>query len=76
MEIIAALEDGPRGIYCGTIGLLKPGGDAMFNVAIRTVALDTLTGSGLRCRWRHYRGFGRDEYDEILAKSRILRSGC
>jgi len=24
MEIIAALEDEPRGIYCGTIGLLKP----------------------------------------------------
>ena len=28
-----------RAIYCGAIGLVRPGGDATFNVAIRTVRL-------------------------------------
>ena len=35
-QIIAELEDGPRGVYCGAVGLIRPGGDATFNVAIRT----------------------------------------
>jgi para-aminobenzoate synthetase/4-amino-4-deoxychorismate lyase len=39
MEIIAAIEDRPRGIYTGAIGRLDPGGDAAFNVAIRTLHL-------------------------------------
>jgi para-aminobenzoate synthetase/4-amino-4-deoxychorismate lyase len=34
--IIAELEGAPRGVYCGAVGLLRPGGDANFNVAIRT----------------------------------------
>lgn len=38
MSIIAELEDGPRGVYCGTVGWIRPGGDATFNVAIRTFA--------------------------------------
>lgn len=36
MRLIRAIEPEPRGIYCGTIGLIAPGGDAIFNVAIRT----------------------------------------
>jgi len=36
-EIIRALETGPRGVYCGAVGLLRPGGGATFNVPIRTV---------------------------------------
>ena len=35
-RIIAELEDAPRGAYCGAVGLIRPGGDATFNVAIRT----------------------------------------
>lgn len=37
MEIIDALEDGPRGLYTGSIGFIEPEGDAAFNVAIRTL---------------------------------------
>ena len=39
MEIIDQLEDGPRGVYCGSIGRLRPNGDAAFNVAIRTLTI-------------------------------------
>lgn len=37
MEIIDALEEEPRGLYTGSIGFIEPGGDAAFNVAIRTL---------------------------------------
>ena len=36
--IIAELEQRPRGAYCGAIGIIRPGGDATFNVAIRTAS--------------------------------------
>ncbi|MGF1549265.1 MAG: aminodeoxychorismate synthase component I, partial [Sphingomonadaceae bacterium] len=39
MELLAGLERGPRGPYCGSIGWLAPEGDAAFNVAIRTLLL-------------------------------------
>jgi para-aminobenzoate synthetase/4-amino-4-deoxychorismate lyase len=39
MEIIADIEAGPRGIYTGAIGRVAPGGEASFNVAIRTITL-------------------------------------
>ncbi len=71
MQMIKALEPQARGVYCGAIGVLRPGGHATFNVAIRTV---TLQGSAARCgigsgitadataegewqEWRHKRGF-------------------
>jgi para-aminobenzoate synthetase/4-amino-4-deoxychorismate lyase len=44
MTIINALEQQPRGIYTGAIGLLSPNGDAVFNVAIRTLALHSRSG--------------------------------
>lgn len=37
MRYIKQLEEIPRHVYCGTIGLLLPNGKAIFNVAIRTV---------------------------------------
>lgn len=40
MEIIRELERCPRGIYTGAIGYFAPHGDACFNVAIRTLALN------------------------------------
>lgn len=40
MEILAALETSPRGVYTGAVGFVGPGGDARFNVAIRTAWID------------------------------------
>lgn len=37
MKYIKALEQVPRRIYCGTIGLMKPDGKSIFNVPIRTI---------------------------------------
>ena len=39
MEILHALEDGPRDAYCGAIGFIAPDGTMRFNVAIRTLSL-------------------------------------
>jgi para-aminobenzoate synthetase/4-amino-4-deoxychorismate lyase len=46
MQTIKSLESTPRGVYCGAIGVVRPGGHATFNVAIRTV---TLRGSQATC---------------------------
>jgi para-aminobenzoate synthetase / 4-amino-4-deoxychorismate lyase len=46
MQMIAALESQPRGVYCGAVGVVQPGGAARFNVPIRTV---TLQGQSARC---------------------------
>lgn len=74
MQIIRELERFPRGAYTGTIGLLRPGGDCAFNVAIRTVVLDTQTnlatcsvGGGITID-----STAAEEYDECLVKSRFL----
>ena len=39
MQIIRELEQRPRGIYTGSIGYISPGGNAGFNVAIRTLVV-------------------------------------
>lgn len=77
MQIIRELERFPRGAYTGTIGLLRPGGDCTFNVAIRTVVLDTNTnlatcsvGGGITID-----STAEDEYQECLVKSRFLYVG-
>jgi para-aminobenzoate synthetase/4-amino-4-deoxychorismate lyase len=72
--IIAEEEDAPRGVYCGAIGWVAPGGDAAFSVAIRTVELDLAAGIaeagvGGGITW------GSDparEWDEALAKGAFL----
>ena len=51
MQMIRELEAGPRGVYCGAIGVVRPGEPgqgirATFNVPIRTV---TVQAGGLRC---------------------------
>jgi para-aminobenzoate synthetase/4-amino-4-deoxychorismate lyase len=77
-RIIADLEDSARGPYCGAIGYLAPPGTgeprANFNVAIRTVALDGQTrtaeygvGGGIT-----HDSSASGEYEEILAKARVL----
>lgn len=40
MEIIDALEPGPRGVYCGTIGYLGYNRIADLNIAIRSLSYD------------------------------------
>ncbi|HEX7315291.1 MAG TPA: aminodeoxychorismate synthase component I [Pyrinomonadaceae bacterium] len=73
-RFIAALEDTPRGVYCGAVGFVAPGGDAAFNVAIRTVVVDRETGEavygvGGGVTWDSTPG---GEYAEALAKSKLL----
>jgi para-aminobenzoate synthetase/4-amino-4-deoxychorismate lyase len=41
MHHIARLETAARGVYCGAVGLMSPGGRVTFNVPIRTVVLNT-----------------------------------
>lgn len=40
MQIIAELEQAPRGVYCGAIGWIDPAGPMRFSVAIRTPVLE------------------------------------
>lgn len=74
MEIIAELEKEPRGIYCGAIGCVAPGGEALFSVAIRTLTLDADTniltmGVGSAVTWD---SDASSEYDECLSKGAFV----
>jgi len=76
MQIIRELEHFSRGAYTGAIGLLKPGGDCVFNVAIRTVVIDTElgmatfgVGGGVTIDSTAER-----EYEECLVKATFLYS--
>lgn len=76
MEIIRELEPFARGAYTGTIGFLRPGREYVFNVAIRTVVVDSETdlatfgvGGGIT-----YDSTAEREYDECLLKSSFLDS--
>jgi para-aminobenzoate synthetase/4-amino-4-deoxychorismate lyase len=40
MRHLSELEGSPRGLYCGAVGMLAPGGHALFNVAIRTAVFN------------------------------------
>ena len=40
MEIISEVEETPRGVYCGAIGVIEPNGDCCFNVPSRTIITD------------------------------------
>lgn len=76
MQVIAEVEAGPRGIYTGAIGRLDAGGDAMFNVAIRTLAIEEPgqallgLGSGVVAD-----SDGQQEWDECLAKGAFVTAG-
>src|SRR5690606_27157895 len=73
MQIAQELEAGPRHLYTGSIGLIRPCGDFSFSVVIRTleVAADGTgrlgIGSGIVADSDPDR-----EYDECLAKARFL----
>lgn len=77
MEIIHALEAGPRGVYTGAIGRISPDGKAAFNVAIRTLTLKAGEnvarlglGSGIVADSR-----AGEEWRECLAKGAFVATG-
>ena len=76
MQIIGEVERSARGVYTGAIGRLDPNGDAMFNVAIRTLACDGAgaavlgLGSGVVADSRP-----RAEWEECLAKGAFVTAG-
>jgi len=79
MQIIADLEDEPRGVYCGAIGVVAPPQEAIrarFSVAIRTVVVDRARGiatygTGGGITWA---SDPAAEHTEAMTKAAILRS--
>ncbi|MFT3856377.1 MAG: chorismate-binding protein [Aquabacterium sp.] len=55
MHHIATLERTARGVYCGAVGLMAPGGRVTFNVPIRTVCVHTPPPPA---PWRAHCGIG------------------
>ncbi len=73
MEIIKELEDSPRGVYTGAIGLVKPDNHARFSVGIRTLVIDNeecTYGVGGGIVWD---SDPMDEWRESLIKGAALR---
>ena len=74
MRTIAALERAPREVYCGAVGLVRPGGNFALNVPIRTVWIDrahgvATYGTGGGITWD---STPEGEYDEAVAKAALL----
>jgi para-aminobenzoate synthetase component 1 len=75
MEIIAELEEAPRGVYCGAIGYLGFNGRSDLNIAIRTAQFANGTarvqgGGGITARSNP-----AAEYEESLTKiKRIMEA--
>ncbi|MFN7941920.1 MAG: aminodeoxychorismate synthase component I [Thermoanaerobaculia bacterium] len=74
MEWIRRLEPAPRGVYCGAVGCVAPGGAARFSVGIRTLTLDHQAGTatygvGSGIVWESEAGA---EYRECLDKAAVL----
>ena len=75
MELIHDLESDPRGVYCGALGFIGPGGRSTFNVAIRTVSIGgtmATMGTGSGIVWD---SVPEVEYEECLLKTRFLVEG-
>lgn len=76
MKIISDLETEPRDVYCGAIGYITPNKEAIFNVPIRTVLIDHLSGKatygvGGGITWD---STSEGEYEEILTKASLLEA--
>lgn len=74
MSLIQELELSPRGVYCGAIGIIEPDKSAIFNVAIRTMVIDSQYGkvefgSGGGITWDSNPS---EEYEELLSKAQIV----
>jgi para-aminobenzoate synthetase/4-amino-4-deoxychorismate lyase len=77
MQVIGEVEGAARNIYTGAIGRLDANGDAMFNVAIRTLMLDPTSdaavlglGSGVVADSQP-----EEEWQECLAKGAFVTAG-
>jgi len=75
VDVIDGLEDSPREIYTGALGIIQPSGFASFNVAIRTAWSDSRSGKsrfGVGCGivWD---SDPSDEFEELQTKARILK---
>jgi para-aminobenzoate synthetase component 1 len=72
MEIIAELERGPRGVYCGAIGYVSVTGAMDLNIPIRTIVLrggEASFHAGAGIVWDSEPAA---EYQETLAKARTM----
>lgn len=72
MQRIRELETGARGVYCGSIGYAAPGGEARFNVAIRTAVVQDgrfRLGAGAGIVWD---SDPEAEYEETLLKTSFM----
>ena len=74
MAIIKELEHRRRGVYTGAIGFMGPNGDAVFNVPIRTLAVDVRDGAatfgvGGGITWD---STTEGEYEECCLKAKFL----
>jgi len=72
MQIIRQLEGRDRGVYTGAIGYIKPDGDAVFSVAIRTAVLSESrvsigVGAGITAGSN-----SNSEFEECLLKAKFL----
>lgn len=84
MSAICNLEPSPRGVYCGAVGVLMPGGTALFSVGIRTPVIHAVQnmdttqavaecgiGSGITLD-----STTEDEHAEWRAKQVFLLQSC
>ncbi len=72
MRLIRRLETGPRGVYCGAIGMVGPEDTAVFSVPIRTAVLNQEEGRmgvGSGIVWD---STPHAEYDECQLKAQFL----
>jgi para-aminobenzoate synthetase component 1 len=74
MEIIREVEPAARGVYCGAVGWMSPGGEADFSVAIRTLAVSGSeivlnVGGGLT-----HGSTADGEWEEALWKARFVKA--
>ena len=74
MRRIVDVEASPRGMYCGAVGVIAPGGDCDFGVAIRTAwstngGRTTRYGAGGAVTWDSEPAA---EWHEAMLKARVL----
>ena len=75
MELIEQYEQTKRGLFSGTIGYIKPGGDFDFNVVIRSILynasdnyLSFQAGSAIT-----FHSDPEEEYEECLLKAAAIK---
>lgn len=77
MQVIGEVEHAPRNLYTGSIGRIDPDGSASFNVAIRTLSIDSADAPAVL-------GLGSgvvadsqvdEEWAECLAKGAFVTAG-